>query len=179
MRKRGMLLMGVVLLLSLALTGTALAREQAPPSPASWILAHGWGWGRGRCGQAGLEAVAQTLGMTVEDLRLQLWGGKTLADLAEEKGVGLQALQDAVTQACTQAIRDAIEQAVEEGRLTREHADWLLQGLERGYWGPGRHGFWGFGWAWGRGWHRGWWAPKAPGSGTRWFRPFVAPGSSA
>lgn len=70
--------------------------------------------------------------MTPEELSTQLWGGRTLAELADKAGVDLQKVRDAVNQACVQALRDAIEQAVRDGRLTREQADWLLQGLDRG-----------------------------------------------
>jgi hypothetical protein len=92
-----------------------------------------------------MEAIAEALGMTTDELSTELWGGKTLADLAEEKGVELQDLRDAVTAAQEAATRDAIEQAVEDGTITREHADWLLEGLDNGYWsGHGFHGFGGF-----------------------------------
>jgi hypothetical protein len=96
--------------------------------------------------------------MTADELSTQLWGGKSLADLADEASVDLQAVQDAVTAACQQATREAIEQAVTDGTITRAHADWLLEGLEAGYWGGasggfglGPHGFGGFG---GRGFGR-------------------------
>jgi hypothetical protein len=146
----GKLRIGIVALLVLgaltvAMTGSALAQEETPtPAPE----AHGWygwghGFGRGMGGQVGLEAIAEALGMTADELSLQLWGGKTIADLAEEKGVDLQVLQDAVTAAQEAATRDAIEQAVTDGTLSREQADWLLQGLDNGYWGG--HGFGGFG----------------------------------
>jgi hypothetical protein len=100
-----------------------------------------------------LEAAAEALGMTTEELSNQLWAGESLADLAEEAGVDLQDLRDAVEAAQQEATRAAIEQAVEDGNLTRDHADWLLEGLENGYWrgfggGRGRfhgHGFGGFG----------------------------------
>ena len=42
-----------------------------------------------------------------------------------------------------QAMREAIEQAVEDERLTQERADWLLEGLDQGFFPMGR-GF-GFG----------------------------------
>ena len=113
-------------------------------------LGGGRGFGRGLCGQAGLEAAAKALGMTADELSTQLWGGETLAGLAEKAGVDLQDVQDAVTAACQQATQDAIEQAVTDGTLTREHADWLLEGLDKGYWGGngggfGPRGFGGFG----------------------------------
>jgi hypothetical protein len=113
------------------MAGTAMAQEETPtPAPAPL---HGRGFGRGIGGQVGLEAAAEALNMDVDELSTQLWGGKTLADLAEEAGVDLQAVQDAVNAALEAAKRDAIEQAVEDGNLTREHADWLLEGLDKGF----------------------------------------------
>lgn len=141
----------VVAALAVVLTGNVLAQEETPtPAPK----AYGWhgmgrGFGRGFGGQVGLEAAAEALGMTADELSTQLWGGKTLADLADEKGVELQDVQDAVNAAHEAAMRDAIEQAVEDGDLSREHADWLLEGLDNGYWGGG--GFGGFGGCHGRG----------------------------
>src|SRR5574341_1407647 len=55
----------------------------------------GRGFGRGFCGQAGLEAAAKALGMTADELSTQLWGGRSLADLADKAGVDLQKVQDA------------------------------------------------------------------------------------
>jgi hypothetical protein len=81
--------------------------------------------------------------MTADELSTQLWGGKTLADLAEEKGVDLQDVQDAIHALNEAALRDAIGQAVEDGKLTQEHADWLLEGLDKGF--LGGRGFGGFG----------------------------------
>jgi hypothetical protein len=124
-----------------AMTGTALAQEETPtPAPAPF---HGRGMARGMGGQVGLEAAAEVLGLTADELSAQLWGGETLADLAEAAGVDLQDVQDAVTAAHEAAMRENIEQAVEDGNLTREHADWLLEGLDKGFYG-GR-GFGGFG----------------------------------
>jgi hypothetical protein len=138
----GLLVVGALVIV---MTGTVLAQEETPtPAPKTFGF-HGWGpgFGRGMGGQVGLEAIAKALGMTTDELSTQLWGGKTLADLAEEKGVDLQVLQDAVTAAQEAATRDAIEQVVTDGKLSREQADWLLEGLDKGYWGG--HGFGGFG----------------------------------
>ena len=85
------------------------------------------------CGQAGLEAAAEALDMTADELSTQLWGGRTLADLADKAGVGLQTIRDAVDAACLAAQKDAIKQAVEDGRLSQAQADWLLEGLEQGF----------------------------------------------
>jgi hypothetical protein len=145
-RMSGKLRNGIVALLvagalTLALAGTALAQEETPETAPAPFYGHGFARGLG--GAVGLEAAADALGMTADELSLELWGGKTLADLAEEKGVDLQDVQDAVTAAQEQAKRDAIEQAVEDGTLTREHADWLLEGLDKGF--IGGHGFGHFG----------------------------------
>ncbi len=180
-RKWQLGLLVAVLVVSL---GFFVARPALAASPAvssrGYVAHHGWGGPF--CGQAGLEAAANALGMTVDELTAQLWGGKTLADLADEKGIDLQTVRDTVLQACEQALRDAIERAVQDGRISREMADWLLEGLDKGFWGPrATNRFWhklSGPWRWfGRGWHRGWWGkgwwrapqptpPWGPGSGT-------------
>jgi hypothetical protein len=133
----------VAVLTVVGLSALAFTRSAAAAQTQQTVLAHGGGRG-GFCGQAGLEAAAEALGMTAEELTTQLWGGASLADLADAAGVELQDVRDAVTAACQQATRDAIEQAVTDGTITRAHADWLLEGLEAGYWGGGTRGF-GFG----------------------------------
>ena len=101
--------------------------------------------GRRPGGPGGQEAIAEALGMDVEDVAAQLRAGKSLADLAEEKGVDLQVLKDAVDAARIEGASAAIERAVENGNLTREKADWMLRGLENGFSErgglPGRGGF--------------------------------------
>jgi hypothetical protein len=145
----GLVTLLVIGALALVTANTAFAQEATPATPATPDAESGFRmgrhFGRGLGGQVGMEAIAEALGMTTDELSTELWGGKTLADLAEEKGVELQDLRDAVTAAQEAATRDAIEQAVEDGTITREHADWLLEGLDNGYWsGHGFHGFGGF-----------------------------------
>lgn len=151
--KLKIVIVGLVVLAALATMATSavLAQEEIPvPTPEAYGR-RGWGhgFGRGFGGEVGLEAAAEALGMTADELATQLWGGQSLADLAEAAGVDLQDVRDAVEAAQEAATREAIEQAVEDGALTREHADWLLEGLDNGYWG-GR-GFGGFGGCPGRG----------------------------
>jgi hypothetical protein len=171
--KIGIAFVAIVAILGMGtlLTATALAQEETPttpeedvaPAPRMW-----GGHGRGmRMDDTALEAAAEALGMTADELSTQLWGGQTLADLAEEQGVDLADVQAAVEAAQEQAVRDAIEGAVEDGDLTRDHADWLLEGLDNGYWSGGRMG--GFGGC-GRGGfgHRG--GPESFGSETGFGR---------
>lgn len=143
--------LGIVALATLAgvlgLSALTYIQPAAAAAPAD-TLAHRGGGRGGYCGEAGLTAAAKALGMTVDELRTQLWGGATLSQLAEKAGVNLQDVQNAVTAACVAQTRAAIEQAVTDGTLTRAHADWLLEGLDKGYWGPAADkssGFFGFG----------------------------------
>ena len=72
-------------------TPTAPTTQTAPPAAPP----DGMGM-RGLHSQAALEAAAKALGMTADELSAQLWGGKTLADIAEEKGVDIADVKAAV-----------------------------------------------------------------------------------
>lgn len=144
--------------LTLVVSGAAFAQEvtPTPESGSETVPGSGesffhpgigqLGFGRGMESDVALEAAAGALGMTADELQTQLWGGMTLADLAEEAGIDLADVQAAVEAAQEQATRDQIAQAVEDGTLTQAHADWLLEGLDNGYWsGFGGGGHKGFG----------------------------------
>ncbi len=95
-----------------------------------------------RLDSAQLDAAAKALGMTATDLSTQLQNGKTLSDLATEKGVTLQSVQDAIQAARRSEMTTQIQQAVTSGRMTQAKADWLLEGLNKGYLdGPDGFGF--------------------------------------
>jgi hypothetical protein len=139
-------LVGVVA--ALGISSVASAQSSVTPTPAAPTqqAAPRDGFGvRGLHSQAALEAAAKALGMTADDLSAQLWGGKTLSDLAEEKGVDIADVQAAVEAAQIAETKTAIEQAVTDGDITQAKADWLLEGLEAGYWGPNVKGNFGFG----------------------------------
>jgi hypothetical protein len=95
--------------------------------------------------QASLEAAAKALGMTADELSAELWGGKTLADIAAAKGVDIATVKAAVDAAEVTATKTAINAAVTAGTITQAKADWLIKGLDAGYWGPGVEGGLGFG----------------------------------
>jgi hypothetical protein len=67
---------------------------------------------------AGLEAAATYLGVTQAQLREALSGGKTLAQLAKDKGKTVSGLVDALTAAATKKI-DAAQTA---GKITKDQA---------------------------------------------------------
>lgn len=135
----GWLVMGV-LLVALALSvAPAFAQTPTPPTTTA-PEAHGFGGRGGMCGQAGLDAAAKALKLTTAELTSQLWGGQTLSGLADKAGVKLTDVQTAVQAACQQAQKDAIKQAVTDGKITQANADWLIEGIDKGYIG-GQGGF--------------------------------------
>ncbi len=158
MSRKWLIVAGVGLtaaLLVLAVAIPALAQNPTP-TPSTPTTPKGWfGWGRGfgfgmRGGNSwqNFDAVAKALGLTPEQLFTELHSGKTLDDIAKEKGVDLQKVYDAMKASQIEAFRAEIEQAVKDGKLTREQADWLLKGLELGMMPGGRgmgrrfgHGF--------------------------------------
>ena len=139
---------------ALSISSAAMAQSSTTPTPtapdstvptAPVGAPPGHRGGFGLHSEAALAAAAEALGLTADDLQAQLWGGKTLADLADEKGVDIADVQAAVEQALIEETRAAIEQAVTDGTLTQDKADWLIEGLNAGYWGPGVKGDFGLG----------------------------------
>ena len=94
---------------------------------------HGFG-----LGQPELAAAAKALGMTTDELSTALQAGTTLEQLATQKGVDIQKVKDAINTAHREEVRTQIKQAVTAGTMTQAKADWLLEGLDKGYLdGPG------------------------------------------
>ena len=100
------------------------ADEVASTLDEAGIGGHGGGH---RGGGFDLSAAATALGMTEDELRTALeTDGTTLADVAGEQGVEVDALVDALVT----AQQERIAAAVEDGRLTQEQADERLADLE-------------------------------------------------
>jgi polyhydroxyalkanoate synthesis regulator phasin len=133
----------------------SITQEQAD-EVASTLGEAGFGGHGGRHGGHGawhgFESAAEALGMTEDELRTALEAdGATLAQVAEDRGVALDALGDALVT----VQQERIGQAVEDGRLTRERADERLADLEQQVtewldstgddrpWSGGRGGWWG------------------------------------
>ena len=134
------------LLVALLVIGVIGATNAYAQSPSLSTPLHGGGPGSERrgLGLVELQIAAEALDMTTDELITALRGGKTLEELADEAGVELQDVQDAIQAAREVEMRERIEQAVSDGTMTQEKADWLLEGLEKGFLdGPG-FGF-GFG----------------------------------
>jgi hypothetical protein len=142
----------VGLVAALGITSVVSAQGAVTPTPAAPTTqtappaAPPEGMGsRGLHSEAALAAAAKALGMTTDELSAELWGGKTLADIAEAQGVDIATVKTAVEAAQVEETKTAIAQAVTDETMTQEKADWLLEGLDAGYWGPGTEGGFGMG----------------------------------
>ena len=79
----------------------------------------GPGFGRGHGPGPGIDAAASALGLTPDALHAELESGKSIAQVAGEKGVDVQQVIDAIVAA--ESAR--IDQAVTDGHLTQAQAD--------------------------------------------------------
>ena len=157
--KNKMLIVIGGLLAALLVVGVIGATSVYAQEPVN-MLQHGRGPGGGGGGgrglsDAALEAAAKVLGMTTDDVSSALQSGKTLQDLATEKGVAIEDVQAAIQAVRVEEFRARVTQAVADGTMTQEKADWLLEGLDKGFVGGGD----GFGFGHGFGGMRG------PGTG--------------
>ena len=140
--------LALITIIGALVVGTALAQSDTPtPAPKTApnmpFGRHGMEWGFKGGSWDSYDATAKALNLTPTELFEQLHSGKTLDEIAVAQGVDLAKIQEAANASRIQAMKDAIAQAVKDGKMTQDQADWLLQGLEKGYTGKGR-GF-GFG----------------------------------
>jgi hypothetical protein len=131
MRKKLVTLMGTTALITLlglfVLGGTAFAQSPTPPAPATPQTPWGYAWGRMWGGATVVsDAVTKLLGMTEEQIYTERAAGKTLADIAKDKGITDQQLLDAMQSGQTATIA----QAVKDGVLTQAQADWMLERMK-------------------------------------------------
>jgi hypothetical protein len=140
--KKSILIGGLlVALLVIGVIGATSVYAQAPTNTPLHEGGPGGGRGRG-LGQPELEAAAKVLGMTTDELSTALQSGKTLEELAQTANVDVQDVKDAIQAAHATEMRTRIQQAVTDGTITQENADWLLEGLDKGFIGvPGAFGF--------------------------------------
>jgi hypothetical protein len=132
-------LLAVAMLFGAVSVTTAYAQDGTPPTPPAGLPGDGPGHGRGRgMGETELAAAAKVLGLTADELSSALKDGKTLADLATTAGVDIQDVQDAISASHAVEMRARIEAGVADGTISQEKADWLLEGLDKGFLdGPG------------------------------------------
>lgn len=96
--------------------------EQLPahgPGGLGGPRGHGWALVK-------LDVAAEELGLTEEELREQLRGGASLAEIAEDQGVDVDDLVNVIVE----AAKKSLAAAVEDGRIDQERADELTANLE-------------------------------------------------
>jgi len=90
------------------------------------VAPKGGGFARGaKALKHAAATTATTLNMSLDELKAELKAGKTVADVASEKGVPLET----VTAALTDAATTAIDQAVTDGKVTTDKAAALKAAL--------------------------------------------------
>jgi hypothetical protein len=125
-------LIGISLAVVLVLSVVVIVFAQEPTEPGEGFCPFGGtcgrlggGFGMGGFGYRGTmpSILAEELGMTLDELSAALAEGKTVAELAAERGVSLE---DLVAALIAQRA-EALSQAVADGDLTQEQADWMLE----------------------------------------------------
>jgi hypothetical protein len=142
----------LVTVMGVATVGTALAQTTTPPTqaapgatttlPKQGDLGFGFGFRGGD--SAAFDVIAEKLGMTPTQLFEALHSGKTLSQIATEKGVDLATIETALNANRITEMKAQLAQAVKDGTMTQEEADWWTTGIDKGWVGVGRGGF-GFG----------------------------------
>lgn len=121
-------LTGAAFLGGVAVSSIASAQDEAPPSteqpaPPADVpedAPEGAPEGcRGPHERPGLEAAAEALGMSLDELREALRDGQTLAEVAEARGVDV----DVVIEAMVSVAEEHLAEKVAAGELTQEEAD--------------------------------------------------------
>lgn len=124
-----------VLIIALGVVGYAYAQETTPPAPPSdGEYGTGFGYrgarGRGMMGWDGeygplhevmSAAIADALGISVEELNAAHQAGETAWDIAQEQGL----TEDEFRTLMFAARETALEQAVQDGLISQEQADWM------------------------------------------------------
>lgn len=80
-------------------------------------------------------ALAELLGLEPEELHDQIQGGTTIQELADEAGVDLEAFHEEMMMNRQEDMETRIAEALAEGEISQDQADWLMEGLEKGYLG--------------------------------------------
>src|SRR3954470_13222462 len=113
-------------------TSSDSSSSTAPADPGPGVPGEGEGHGpHGRFGGGGvrLETAATALGITPEELRTELEAGKTIAQVANEKGVDVQKVIDALVAEATTRITDAVNNGLPKPPEGGPHAGVRREGL--------------------------------------------------
>lgn len=131
----------VIAAVSLGIAGYAYAQTQTPPNPTypfGWGMMGRWGgFGPGMMGGWGgaygpmhsymVNAFAEALGISPEELQEQLNAGETMWSIAQAKGLSAEEFADLMIEARTKAL----DQAVADGVITQAQAEWMIQHMQQ------------------------------------------------
>ncbi len=133
--------LALFVLVGAMVVGTVSAQSTTPtPGPGGLLDKFSRGFGPWGGSNSQFDAIAKALNLTPTQLFEQLHSGKTLDEIAKAQGVDLTKVQEAANATRLQAMKDSVAQAVKDGKMTQAQADWLLQGIEKGYMPGGRGG---------------------------------------
>ena len=130
--KKTFLIVALVVLAAGALgIGVAFAQDEPQPYGPGMTLAPGARAGVGEDGRGWMheyveQALAEKLGLTVEQVEQQLAAGKTMYQIALDNGI----TEDEVVSFMTEIHAAAFEKAVADGVVTREQADFMLERMQ-------------------------------------------------
>ena len=88
-------------------------------------MGNGFGMGQYFSGNMS-EVIADVLGVTLDELQAARSEGKSVAELANEKGIN----KDELVNKMIQSRKADLEQAVTDGKLTQEQMDAMLENME-------------------------------------------------
>jgi hypothetical protein len=112
-------------------SSSSASPDSGAPDPGTpGVPGEGHGRHVGGPGGMNLETAANALGMSVEDLRTELQAGKTIAQVAGEKGVDVQTVIDALVADATTRITDAVNNGVPKPPDGGPHAGVRGAGLD-------------------------------------------------
>ena len=141
-RKRILTILAIVMSTVLVVAGLVTATSVFADEPAAPFVPfgqRGGGLSRGGFAFAGgsmwtmFDEAADALGMTPVELFTELRAGKNLVEIAEEQGIDMEVVEDALSAARDEARAQAIEKAVEDGSMSQEQADWMREGRDKGF----------------------------------------------
>jgi len=130
MLKKIIIMAGTLLavsVLALYAVGSVFAQAPTPPTNGTPETPMGSAWGH-VCNGAGVvsNAITKLLGMTPQELYAEHSSGKTLSEIAQEKGITDQQVIDAMLA----GRQEMVAQAVTDGRITQAQADWMQEAMK-------------------------------------------------
>ncbi|GIU84844.1 MAG: hypothetical protein KatS3mg008_1619 [Acidimicrobiales bacterium] len=100
-----------------------LTREQADAVLARVRELAGQRWAEKAADNPAVQKAAEVIGVSVDDLVAALRDGKTIAQIASEKGVDSQKVVDALVA----QVKERVDRAVEDGKIDSQQAEKILE----------------------------------------------------